>query len=106
MAMEHLFQYPGLNLLAIGVKLKGNSQGSLSVSGTAAQTSAFVGNGLYDIWCDVDVYLKSATTSSDVTTSTGYLLRANTTVPFVIGDGDTLGAIAGSSGTLRYHKVS
>jgi hypothetical protein len=91
---------------AMGVVLKGNSQGQLSVSGTAAQTSAFTVAGMYDVWCDVDVYLKVATTANDVTTSTGYLLRVNTTVPFKIDDGDKLGAISASSGTLRFHKVS
>jgi hypothetical protein len=91
---------------AMGVVLKGNSQGQLSVSGTAAQTSAFTVPGMYDVWCDVDVYLKIDTTANDVTTSSGYLLRANNTVPFKIDDGDKLGAITASSGTLRFHKVS
>lgn len=76
------------------------------MSGTADHTGAFTEGGLYDLWCDVDVYLKVGTTANDVTTSTGYLLRANTTVPFIIGAGDRLGGIAGSSGTLRYIKVS
>lgn len=91
---------------AFAVNIKGAAQGQLSVSGTAAQTSAFVDEAIYDVWCDVDVYVKIATTANDVTTSTGYLLRVNNTVPFLIGVGDRIGAIAAGSGTLRFHKVS
>jgi hypothetical protein len=103
---ERMSIYPPINLLCIGAKLSGNSQGALSVSAAADHTAAFETSGLYDVWCDVDVYLKVATTANDVTTSTGYLVRANTTIPIVIGAGDKLGAIAGGAGTLSYHKVS
>lgn len=106
MAEEHNLTYPPINFLCIGAKLKSNSQGQLSVSAAAAETAAFATSGLYDVWCDVDVYLKVDTSTTDVTTATGYLLRANTTIPIVIGIGDKLGGIAGGAGTLRYHKVS
>ena len=91
---------------ALAIVLTDNAQGTpLSVSGTAAQTAALNG-GLYDIWCDVDVYLKVATTANDVTTSTGYLLRANNTIALLLpNDLEKIGAIGGV-GTLRYHKVS
>jgi len=91
---------------ALGVNLKGNSQGSLSVSGSAAQTSAIAVSGMYDVWCDIDVYLKVGPVANDVTTSSGYLLRANTTIPIKLDDGDRIGGISGGSGTLRFHKVS
>lgn len=91
----------------MGMVLQGNSQGALSVSGTAAQTSAFVEDGYYDIWCDVDAFIKIAPTADNVTSGTGYPVFANTIVPNVmILVGDKLGAIAGGAGTLRYHKVS
>jgi len=94
---------------AFATTIKGNSQGALSVSGTGAQTSPFAAgaDGVYDLWCDVDVWIKvSQATASDVTSGTGYLIRANTTIPVKFDDGDKLGAIAGGAGTLRYHKVS
>ena len=104
---ERLSIYPPINLLCIGAKLSGNAQGALSVSAAAAETSAFTASGLYDMWCDVDVYLKvGAGTVTDVTSGTGYLLRANTTVPFIVAENDKSGAIAGGAGTLSYHKVS
>ena len=91
----------------MGMVLQGNSQGALSVSGTAAQTSAFGEEGYYDIWCDVDAFIKIAPTANDVTSGTGYPVFANTVVPNVmVLIGDKLGAIAGGDGTLRYHKVS
>jgi len=91
----------------MGIILEGNAQGQLSVSGSAAQTSAFTDDGYYDLWCDVDVYIKVGETANNVTTSNGYLLRANNTLPNVlVRINNKIGAIAGSSGTLRYHKVS
>ena len=102
--MKYGPRYP--NPEALAIVLSGNAQGtSLATSGTAAQTAALDG-GLYDVWCDVDVYLKVATTANDVTTSTGYLLRANNTIALLIPqDLEKIGAIGGV-GTLRYHKVS
>ncbi|TXH47453.1 MAG: hypothetical protein E6Q97_27080 [Desulfurellales bacterium] len=91
----------------MGMVLQGNAQGQLSISGTAAQTSAFTEAGYFDLWCDVDAYVKVAPTADNVTTSTGYLIRANTTYPnIMVLVGDKIGAIAGGAGTLRYHKVS
>ncbi len=91
----------------MGMVLQGNSQGALSVSGSAAQTSAFTEDGYYDLWSDVDTWIKIAPTASDVTSGNGYLIRANTTYPNVmVLVGDKVGAIAGGAGTLSYHKVS
>ena len=91
----------------MGMVLQGNSQGALSVSGSAAQTSAFTEDGYYDLWSDVDTWIKIAPTASDVTSGNGYLIRANTTYPnFMVLVGDKIGAIAGGAGTLRFHKVS
>jgi hypothetical protein len=94
---------------AFATNLKGNTQGALSVSATGAQTSPFSSgsDGVYDLWSDVDVWVKvSSGTASDVTSSTGYHIAANTKIPVKFDDGDRLGAIASSAGTLRYHRVS
>lgn len=94
------------NVESNAVVLSGNAQGTaLTTSATAAQTAVLSG-GLYDLWCDVDTYLKVAATANDVTTSTGYLLRVNNTITLLLPqDLERIGAI-GSAGTLRYHKVS
>lgn len=84
------------------------SRVDLSVSATAAQTETLP-NGIYDIWCDVDVWLKIAPTANDVTSAAGvnagYLLKANNAVPFDVRAGDKIGAVAGGAGTLSYHRV-
>ena len=91
----------------MGMVLQGNAQGALSISAVAAQTSAFTEAGYYDVWCDVDAFIKIAPTANDVTSGTGYPVFANTIVPNVmVLIGDKIGAIAGGAGTLRYHKVS
>lgn len=95
------------NMEAIAIVLSGNAQGTALTTAVApsAQTAALPG-GLYDIWSDVDIYIMVAADASTVTTSTGYLLRANNTVPLLLPqDGEKIGAI-GAVGTLRYHKVS
>lgn len=89
------------------IYLEGNAQGSVAMSTTGAQSAAPVDNGFYDVWSTVDCYIKVATTADDVTTATGYLLRANNTVTVFLKAGRKLGAIVASgTGTLYYHKVA
>lgn len=88
------------------IALSGNAQGSISISGTAAQSSALTG-GIYDVGSTVDCYVKVNATANNVTTSTGYLLRANNTIPLIVPDQEKIGAItSGATGTLTYHRVN
>lgn len=88
------------------IDISGEAQAQLSTSTTADQTPALDG-GIYDVWSTADAYIKVAEVADDVTTSTGYLLRANTTVPVRVPQGQKIGAILGSStGTLSFHKVA
>jgi len=102
-----LFKYlnRAINPEAVAIVLQNNARVDLAVSTSAAQTAALP-PGVYDVWCGIDAYIKVNTTADDVTTANGYLLRANNTIPVVLGDGDKIGAIAGASGTLSAHKVS
>ena len=90
------------------VAIAGYSQATLSVSNVAAQTGAALDPGLYDVWCnEADVYIKLAATANDVTTSTGYVVKAgNVTTLEVNASGYKLGGIlAAGSGTLCYHRI-
>jgi len=88
------------------INIQGQSAISLSVSGTGAQTPTKLTQGVYDVWSDVDVFIKvSQTAASDVTTSNGYKIAAGNVVPVQITSDSFLGAIAGGAGTLKYHKV-
>lgn len=95
----------GVNIEAVAIVLQGNARVDLAVSAAAAQTAALSG-GIYDVWCGIDAYIKVDPVANDVTTANGYLLRANNTVPMVVGDGDKIGAIAGAAGTLSVHRVN
>lgn len=87
------------------IDLEGYAQASLSISSVAAQTAALA-EGIYDLWVDTDCFIKVAATANDVTTASGYLLRANNTVPLLVRDASKIGAItSAAAGTLRYHKV-
>ena len=94
-----------LHTVATVVALKNNARVDVAVS-TAAAQSAALSNGVYDVWSTVDVFLKVNATANDVTTGNGYLLRANTTLAFYVSEGDRIGAVAGSAGTLSYHRTS
>lgn len=88
------------------INIQGNSVASLSVSGTGTQTNTRLSPGIYDIWCDIDVFIKvDRATASDVTTANGYKIVAGNVVPVQITSDSFLGAIAGGAGTLKYHKV-
>ncbi len=88
------------------VDLEGYAQVSpLSISGSAAQT-AILPEGRYDIWSDVDCWVKIADTANDVTSTTGYKLFAGNVVTVIVRLNRKIGAITGgSSGTLSAHKV-
>jgi len=88
------------------VDLEGNAQGTpLVIGGAAAQTAALL-EGVYDLWSDVDCWIKVATTANDVTAVTGYLLRALISIPLIVRANRKIGAITeGGAGTLSYHKV-
>lgn len=95
----------GAALVSDAISLSGNAKGTVSLSTTADQSAALTG-GVYDVWSDVDCYIKVAATANNVTTSTGYLLRANNTIPIIVPDQEKLGGIVASgTGTLSYHLV-
>jgi hypothetical protein len=90
------------------VKIEGFAQGTpLAISTIAAQTADLgTQDGIYDLWSDVDCYVKIAVTANDVTTSTGYLLRANNTLAFFVNSGRKIGAITASgTGNLYFHRT-
>lgn len=89
--------------------LSGAARVDVAVSATPAATAALTG-GLYDVWANIDCYLKVAATATDVTVAAGanagYLLRANNTVQVAVPNDMTIGAVAGGSGTLSIHQVA
>lgn len=88
------------------VSLHGKAQATFTLSTTADQGSALL-SGIYDVWSDVDCFVKvSEAASTGLTTSTGYLLRANNTVAMDIPDQKKIGAIvAAGTGNIYYHRV-
>lgn len=86
---------------------EGNAQARLALTVAAAQTSA-LNEGVYDVWCTVDCYIKvdPVDATASLTTLTGYLIKAGNVVPVVIRQGSMLGGIVGAgTGTLSYHRV-
>lgn len=83
-------------------------EGSASIN-FAVSASAAVSNplpaGIYDVWCDVDVFIKVDETPNDVTTATGYKIFAGNVVAVNVADSRRIGAIAGAAGTLHFQKV-
>jgi hypothetical protein len=86
------------------IDIAGHIQHQLAVSAVAAQTNVLP-EGIYDVWCTVDVYIKVAKIATGVTTSNGYKIAAGNTVAVTIPADHKLGAIAGGAGTLSYHRI-
>lgn len=83
------------------VDIAGESQGTFA---TGSQSSLLQA-GVYDVWSDAaDVYIKvHKTTASDVTASTGYLVKFGNVVPVRLVEPGYIGAAG--SGNVLYHKV-
>jgi hypothetical protein len=102
----------GASHITDAIYLQGYSQANFAISGTGAQSAALTvdtisGAAIYDVWSDVDCYIKVATTANNVTTATGYLLRAGNTVAIIVPTLSKIGAItSGAAGTLSYHRVA
>lgn len=94
------------------VRIQGSNRIDLAISTTAAQTAALI-EGIYDIWSDVDCWIKVAPTASGVTVAAGanagYKLMANNVVSFDLrhtGDNAKIGAVTSAgTGTLSVHRV-
>lgn len=85
--------------------LTGSSRITVSLSTVAAQ-SAPLPRGSYDVWSDVDCYIKTGQSADDVTTGTGYLLYGGNMVTVDIDDAIRFGGIvSASTGTLNIHRV-
>ena len=102
----------GAGHMTDAIWLQGYSRVNFAISGVGAQSAALTtdtlsGAATYDIWADVDCFLKINTTANNVTAADGYLLRANNTVTFHVPSASKIGAItSGAAGTLSYHRVS
>ena len=91
------------------IVIEGRSAAALSVSATA--DSVYITEpGVYAVWSSVDTFIRNdtdETRAEAVTTSTGFKITSDSPViPLRITRPSYLAGIAGSSGTLYYHKVS
>lgn len=83
------------------LNLEGNRQGSFATGNQSAPLPA----GVYNIWAPNEVYIKvHPTLASDVSSSTGYILRANTTVSIKLTGERVIGA--SGTGNVFYHRVA
>lgn len=89
-------------------------ENSVNLEGRVQQTftlvtgkSVILDAGVYDVWADGDVYLK---TNADIasaapTANTGYLLRSGNTVPVQLAKPGYLFGAAGTATNVFFHKV-
>lgn len=101
------------------IVIDGRSQKTFVLSTTGAM-SAPVEQGVYDIWSDVDCWIKVADSldrstgnkavtpnrAQDVTTATGYKLYANNVISVEIDENRQLGAVAGGAGNIFFHRTA
>lgn len=98
-----------MNVYENQVNLEGHSAQNLAVSATAA-SAQILEPGVYAVWATVDTSIKVAqsdTEAESLTVATGFPITASSPVmPVRITRASYLGAIAGGSGTLYYHKIA
>jgi hypothetical protein len=89
------------------VDIRDASQGTLSISTSAAQSAAIADTGTYDLSSTVDCFIKIHAVADDVTAASGYPLYLGNVVAFQVAKGQKIGAItATGTGTLRWHRVA
>lgn len=88
-------------MFELPVNIAGNRQRSFSAGG---QFTSRLAPGVYDVWAATDIYIKvDPTNAADVTSGTGYLIKAGNVVPVRIVQDSFLGAAG--TGTVYFHKV-
>lgn len=81
------------------IVIEGYKQLAVGANGQSEPLSS----GVYAVWAAADTHIKVAVTASDVTSSDGYLVRADETAYVRVGrDGLRIGATAACS----IHRVS
>lgn len=96
--------YGGFAMNENAINIEGSPSGNFTVSAAAAQSAPLPG-GIYDVYCDVDVFIMVDEIVNTVTTATGYKIFAGNVVPVKVADGRCIGAVAASAGTIRFQKV-
>lgn len=92
-------------LISDPVDIEGYEQRALYLSGTAIHSGKLL-DGVYDLWSDVDCFVRVAEEAKDVSVTNGYPLLANNVVSFMVRRGRRIGAVtSGATGTLRFHRV-
>lgn len=88
------------------IEIGGRRAATFAVSASIAN-SGTLEKGQYDISCDVAcaVATERETPNPALTLANGYPLAASTTVPFRVGAGQAIYAIAGGVGTLKYIRT-
>lgn len=97
------------------ISIKGHINTQLAVSAAVA-SSAVLRTGCYDVWCDIDVFIKvvgsgtpapeAPNRAADLTVVNGYKIFAGNVITVKVDTGDTIAAIAGAAGTFNYHRVT
>jgi hypothetical protein len=95
-----------MQLVSDVVDIRNRKPLSLAVT-TAAALKQVGCSGIYDMWCATEVAIRISTSNeASLTATTGYILRANNSVSFIIDANQYIQAITASgSDTLYFHKV-
>jgi len=88
------------------VQISGETVRTLSVSTSAANTGQLK-PGVYRVWSTVavSVRIERDTPAPAISTANGYPVGTSEKVDFLVGDEQTIFAIAGGSGTMSYIRI-
>lgn len=94
----------GAAMTADVVDIEGHAQIMKTVAVAADQTAALPA-GIYDVFVTVETYIKVAAEAADVTVNTGYPVPVNGSVAVIVAEGRKIGFIGSGAGVLRAHRV-
>lgn len=73
---------------------------------TGGEATGALTEGVYAVWCTADLYIKVGFgTVDDVTADTGMVVYANNVESVIVPAGAKIGAVAGTSVTMRYMQI-
>lgn len=94
------------------IQLKGKRRQTLPLPANSAQKTSHLENGPYDVYADVDVFVRVARPNrpageraEDVTTADGYRIFAGNVITLYIEAGDVIGVISAVAGNFEYHRI-
>lgn len=87
------------------VYIEGYRNRQMTLVANTSQASGDLDEGDYDVWCDVDCFIKVSDDGAAVTVTNGYKVFAGNVITVHVEETRQISVIAAAVGTFNYHRV-